>query len=222
MIAITVTDKPLFERFFMFQNPKLMRRFSNNIRGYSRSNITRQRSPDGQSWAPRQSGEGKMYQGMKSLIQVRDVTTHSAVLALGRGNYGIHAGQLAYAMHHAKGILRRPTIDTFWGRLSEEERAEWSQLSGAERLYRWGYKRRTKNGYVRASQAYLDDMDGNQQGLLLRKLGLSDSDYQRTKKRWKKRSLFERMDPRPFMGANPKQQQQGLKRAVQSLQYGRK
>lgn len=224
MIQISVTERPLFERLKLFKNPRLMRRFANNIRGYSRSNITRQRSVDSHRWAPRKSGTGKMYLGMRKLIQVRDVTPFSAVITLGKGGYGIHAAQLANAMHNAKGPTPPPPppLHTYWGRFSESEQAEWRKLSAAERLYRYGYERRTKNGYVRASQRYLNEMSDKQQGFLLRKLGLSESDYHRKRKQWEKRSLLHRMEKRPFMGATPKQQQQALARAIQSLQYGRK
>lgn len=87
----------------------LLKRVAKNIASVSKSNITKQQTPDGQKWAKRKKGrvkrKAKMLLGLRSKIVVSGSSDENhAEVTLKKGNYRSHAGVIGKM--HSKGGSR--------------------------------------------------------------------------------------------------------------------
>lgn len=93
---------------------QLLKRVAKNIATVSKSNITKQQTPEGKKWPKRQKGrvkrKAKMLLGLRKQIIVsgRSDENHGEV-TLKKGNYRAHAGLIGTA--HSKGNTRTVTAN---------------------------------------------------------------------------------------------------------------
>lgn len=91
----------------------LLRRVAKNIVTVSKSNITKQQTPEGKKWEKRKKGrtkrKAKMLLGLRKQISIRSSNEKYAEVGLKKGNYRIHAGVIG--KHHTKGNSRTVTAD---------------------------------------------------------------------------------------------------------------
>ncbi|GKX41637.1 hypothetical protein SOASR015_06710 [Pectobacterium carotovorum subsp. carotovorum] len=138
----------------------------------AKRNQRNQASPDGEPWAPRKRGKGKMLRQLPKLLHVREMPQIGAVrIYLQGGQYkngqvpisagligAVHQGGASFSMS----ADRAPRAD---------QRNRLALPRQAKKLRALGYKMRKGNRYVKASSKYITDtLSMAQAGLLIKKL----------------------------------------------------
>ncbi|AIK13762.1 phage virion morphogenesis protein [Pectobacterium atrosepticum] len=178
----------------------------------AKRNQRNQTSPDGQPWAPRKRGKGKMLRQLPKLLHVREMPQIDAVrIYLQGGQYkngqvpvsagligAVHQGGASFSMS----ADRAPRPD---------QRNRPALPRQAKKLRALGYKMRKGNRYVKASSKYiLDTLSMAQAGLLIKKLR-----GEPTKTTWKID-----IPSRVFLGVSDDEFNKILARQLQAIGFG--
>lgn len=205
---------------------KLLMRVARNIATVSKSNITKQQTPDGQKWAKRKKGrtkrKPKMLMGLRKQIIVSGRSNGTrAEIALKKGNYRIHAGVIGKA--HSMGTIRRITANKRSIQTKEEKKG--CTRAQAKLLKALGYKiyaRRMNPGAPRGKRKVatvkfmVENFTAQEvKGAFgeLRKAGLMPE----TKSSWNVKTPSRR-----FLGASKEKTKKAWERAFQGINYGRR
>ena len=178
----------------------------------AKRNQRNQTSPDGQPWAPRKRGKGKMLRQLPKLLHVREMPQIDAVrIYLQGGQYkngqvpvsagligAVHQGGASFSMS----ADRAPRPD---------QRNRPALPRQAKKLRALGYKMRKGNRYVKASSKYIiDTLSMAQAGLLIKKLR-----GEPTKTTWKID-----IPSRVFLGVSDDEFNKILARQLQAIGFG--
>ncbi|GKW23483.1 hypothetical protein PEC311524_10770 [Pectobacterium carotovorum subsp. carotovorum] len=178
----------------------------------AKRNQRNQTSPDGEPWAPRKRGKGKMLRQLPKLLHVREMPQIDAVrIYLQGGQYkngqvpvsagligAVHQGGTSFSMS----ADRAPRPD---------QRNRPTLPRQAKKLRALGYKMRKGNRYVKASSKYIiDTLSMAQAGLLIKKLR-----GEPTKTTWKID-----IPSRVFLGVSDDDFNKILARQLQAIGFG--
>ncbi|GKW31379.1 hypothetical protein PEC730217_01590 [Pectobacterium carotovorum subsp. carotovorum] len=138
----------------------------------AKRNQRNQTSPDGEPWAPRKRGKGKMLRQLPKLLHVREMPQIDAVrIYLQGGQYKngqvpVSAGLIGAV--HQGGASSSMSADRA---PRPDQRNRPALPRQAKKLRALGYKMRKGNRYVKASSKYIiDTLSMAQAGLLIKKL----------------------------------------------------
>ena len=204
---------------------RLLKRVAKNIVTVSKSNITKQQTPDGQKWAKRKKGrvkrKAKMLLGLRKHIVVshRSDENHAEV-GLKKGNYRAHAGIVGN--QHSKGSTRTVNADRAHNKKAEKTGCTRAQAKTLKALGYKIYARRMTPNAPRGKRkvptvkfmvehfAY-EEVQGA--FAALREAGSIPSG---------KSSWDIKTPSRRFLGANKEKTDNAWARAFQSMNYGRR
>lgn len=203
----------------------LLRRVAKNIATVSKSNITKQQTPEGKKWPKRQKGrakrKAKMLLGLRKQIIVSGSSDENhAEVTLKKGNYRIHAGVIAKMQ--SKGSSRTITANKNHYKKAQPGGCTREQAKALKAL---GYKifaRRINSSAQRGKRIsptikfMVDNFTMEEtQGAFgeLRNAGLIPPG----KGSWKIKT-----PPRRFLGANKEKTAKAWERAFQSIKYGKR
>lgn len=204
---------------------RLLKRVAKNIATVSKSNITKQQTPDGRKWAKRKKGrvkrKAKMLLGLrKQIIVSGSQSGNSAEVKLRKGNYRIHAGVIGKV--HSTGSTRRVHAQNNVQRKSEQKGCSREQAKTLKALGYKVYARRMNPGAPRGKKRVptvkfmVDNFAAEEvRGAFaeLRDAGAMPE----TKSSWDVRTPSRR-----FLGASKEKTQKAWDRAFQSINYGRR
>lgn len=212
----------------------LLKRVAGNIAKISKSNITRQQTPDGTPWPKRKMSyrdkkvRKKMLIGLKGLIKISNFSDENhADIYVGKGKYGVHAGIIGTVNSEGKKIRHKADKKHY-----EKARARRKAkgITGcsrgqAKKLRKLGYKIRARRMNPNAPKGKMkvptisfmvkNFSDEETQGAFgqLYNAGLipqGKSDWTVT------------LPQRRFLGADKKNTAKAWARAFQSIKYGKR
>lgn len=140
----------------------------NAARRHQRNQVT----PDGQPWAKRKRGKGKMLRQLPRLLHVREMPEREAVrIYLKGGNYRNNSGPVSAGLIgavHQEGAAIPMSAEKM---PRPDQRGKPALMSQAKRLRALGYRVWKKGRYVKASsRQIMESMSMAQAGLLIKKL----------------------------------------------------
>lgn len=203
----------------------LLKRVARNIVTVSKSNITKQQTPDGKKWAKRKKGrtkrKPKMLLGLRKQIIVSGRSNASrAQIALKKGNYKIHAGVIGKAQ--SLGTIKRIKAKKNTQTKAEKKGCTRAQAKTLKALGYKVYARRMNPGAQRGKRRVatvkfmVDNFSAEEvRGAFgeLRKAGLMPE----TKSSWNVKTPSRR-----FLGADKEKTAKAWARAFQGIKYGKR
>ncbi|MBB1272533.1 phage virion morphogenesis protein [Psychromonas sp. SR45-3] len=205
----------------------LLMRVATNITKVSKSNITKQKTPDGQKWAKRKKGrvkrKAKMLMGLKDNIGVSSRSNErEAIISLKRGDYRIAAGALGKI--HSDGNTRTVKANENAYKKFSKKKGVGISRQQAKALVASGYKiaasrinsgapkRKKKVPSVKWLVANFSHEETRYAFWWMRNEGKLESSSSWTIK----------TPSRRFLGASKEKTQKAWDRAFQSINYGRR
>ena len=204
----------------------LLKRVAKNIATVSKSNITKQQTPEGKKWAKRKKGrkkrKAKMLLGLRKQIIVsgRSDENHAAV-TLKKGSYRAHAGVIGNI--HSRGSTRKIKANKHHYNTVKQEGCSRSQAKTLKALGYKIYARRMNPNAPRGKRKVpsikfmVDNFTKEEvRGAFgeMRDEGVIPSGK---KSRWKIKTPSRR-----FLGADKEKTANAWARAFQSMKYGKR
>ena len=205
----------------------LLMRVATNIAKVSKSNITKQQTPDEKKWPKRKKGrskrKAKMLMGLRQNIGVSNRSNErEAIISLKKGNYRHHAGVIG--KQHSQGYKRTIKADPDFYKKSRKNKDGDISRAQAKAIVASGYKiaasrmnsgapkRKKKVPSVKWLMANFSYDETRYAFWWLRESG----ELQKSKN-WKIST-----PPREFLGSSDKATKKAWARAFQSINYGRR